>query len=260
MTRSRTTRAIVIVSLLIFACTDQVPPESGVPDTAEEIEQLEEIPGAPADTLSWPADNAPETAENAINGVHGGGQATGSQDVLSLGYEKGVNNSVVLTWSDRIVLNGPGTDLVIFENVFVIGSGPNHFMDLLVVEVSLDNESWVAFPHDYLHSDETVYSADPAMWHGFAGRLPVILNEDSMRVDPFDQASAGGDHFDLDALPLDGGLAEQIRTSGFRYLRLVTAPSRLNPDTGALFVRDPASDGADIDGVYVRYTTADEIR
>ena len=126
------------------------------------------------------------------------------------------------------------------------------FMDLVVVSVSDDGETFVDFPHDYVAIDESEYSSSAADWPGFAGRTPVLLNTDGNSVDPFDAASAGGDGFDLEDLPTDGA-AGRLRASGFRYVRLTTAPSLTNPDTGAPYPRDRISNGADIDGVVARW-------
>jgi hypothetical protein len=150
------------------------------------------------------------------------------------------------------VLNGPGTDFVVFENAFEVSPGI-HFMDQVVVYLSKDATTWVPFPHDYLGPDETIYSPNPEHWPGFAGVEPVLLHAEDNPVDPFDQALAGGDAFDLDLLPEDGAEAQAIRDSGFAYLKLVAAPTVINEDTGAAFVRDLAANGADIDGVYGRY-------
>ena len=185
--------------------------------------------------------------ERAVNGVRGGGAEAGGTDVFSLGIEPGVDSELVLRWSERLVLNGPGVDFVVFENAFESGGGV--FMDLATVEVSRDGVAWVAFEHDYVADDETGWSNDPADWSGFAGRSPVLLHDEDNPVDPVDPAVAGGDGFDLDDLPADAE-ADLIRTEGFVYLRLTSAPAVLNPDTGEPFVRDPISNGADIDGVY----------
>jgi hypothetical protein len=80
----------------------------------------------------------------------------------------------------------------------------------------------------------------------------VRYHVESNPVDPFDPEQAGGDAFDLDDLPEDDPASRDIRENGFRYLKLVSAPSLINPDTGAPYVRDPASNGADIDGVIAR--------
>jgi len=185
----------------------------------------------------------------AVNGVRGGGDGGGSLDVYSIEY----GGHLVLSWDGQRVRNGPGVDFVVFENPFVFGGGT--FMDHAVVELSRDGETWVAFPHDYVAPDETMYSSDPSHWSGFAGVEPVRLHAEDHPVDPFDAAAAGGDRFDLAALDADGE-AGRIRDEGFAYLRLNPAPDHDNPDTGAPFVRSPVSNGPDIDGVIARYVGA----
>lgn len=185
----------------------------------------------------------------AVNGVRGGGEGAGSLDVYSIEY----GGHLVLSWGGRRVRNGPGADLVVFENPFRFGGGT--FMDPVVVEVSLDGETWVAFPHDYAAPDESMYSADAAHWVGFAGIEPVRLHAEDHPVDPFDAVAAGGDHFDLDRLPPDGE-AGRIREEGFAWLRLSPAPDHVNRDTGAPYARSPVANGPDIDGVVARYVGA----
>jgi hypothetical protein len=175
----------------------------------------------------------------ATNGVRGGG-VQGGLDVFSLGVVPGVDDHVVLCWSDGPVLDGPGPDLVVFENPF-----PG-FVDPVIVEVSPDGQRWVTFPHDYTAEDESTYDPDPTRWQGFAGVTPVWLHEEDNRVDPFG-AAAGGDAFDL------AGLDDaQVQAEGVVCVRLVSAQARINPDTGGPFVVDAISDGADVDGVYGR--------
>lgn len=171
----------------------------------------------------------------AIDGVRGGGADAQSLDVYSIPPRE----HLVLGWDGQRLVDAPGPDLAVFENAFDYGEGLR-FMDPTIVEVSADGEAWVAFPHDYVADDEGVYSPRPEHWVGFAGVTPVHLHADVNPVDPFDPA-AGGDRFDLADLP------EEARAP--RFVRLSAASRAINPDTGALFVRDPVSDGADIDGV-----------
>jgi len=192
-------------------------------------------------------------ASHAIDGVHGAGAQEGNaDDVFSLGYETGENDYIILSWSGRRVANGAGADFAVFENAFFYGGGAEAFMDLAVVSVSRDGVTWAVFPHDYLADDETVYSALPEDWSGFAGKTPSLLNDATNPVDPFDGAAAGGDEFDLDALG-DDAESTAIKAEGFIYLKLASASAETNPDTSAAFVRDAISDGPDIDGVYARY-------
>lgn len=202
-------------------------------------DEVVDAPGATGEGFGDP--------ERAVNGVRGGGVETGGADVFSLGIEPEQDELIVLRWSDRVVLNGPGIDFVVFENAFEFGGGV--FMDLAMVEVSRDGLEWVAFPHDLVAADETSWSSEPLDWPGFAGRTPVLLHEEDNPVDPVDPAVAGGDGFDLDDLPA-GDEADAIRAEGFAFLRLTSAPALLNPDTGEPYPRDPISNGADIDGVY----------
>ena len=225
--------------------------DAGTEDDAGDYSQnvADEVVDAPGHTGEGLGDSS-----NATNGVHGGGSSTGNTvDVFSLVYVEGVDNYIVLGWSGRLVENGPGTDFAVFENAFLIGAGPACFMDHVVIFLSLDGTTWVPLPHDYTNLDETTYSQLPDKWHGFAGVNPVYYNADTNPVDPFDLSAAGGDHFDLDDLPDDGGDAQAIKTGGFTHIKLVTAPSMTNPDTGANYVHDPISNGADIDGVLARY-------
>lgn len=182
----------------------------------------------------------------AVNGVRGAGPHAGSLDVYS--FAPGEDAWLSLDVGG-VVRDGPGAELVVFENPFLIAGGPRRFMDPIVVEVSSDGAQWVAFPHEYGAPDEARYSNDPAHWVGFAGITPVFLNEDEAPGDPFD-AAAGGDLFDLAALT--GPEGEALRANGVRFVRLVSARLVTNPDTGLPFPHDPISDGPDVDGVYAR--------
>jgi hypothetical protein len=193
-------------------------------------------------------------ASLAVNGVRGCGADCGSTDVFSLGYEPGVDNYLVVRWEGRRVVDGPGVDLVVFENAFEAGSGSpgERFMDQVIVCVSDDGDGWACFSHDYRAADESRYEADPELWSGFAGVEPVLLHCEENPVDPFDAEAAGGDRFDLQDLE-PGPVREAVLERGFIFLKLITAPSRQNPDTGEPFPHAPISNGADIDGVYARY-------
>ncbi len=191
--------------------------------------------------------------ELAVNGVRGCGEGCGSSDVAQLSLEPPEDAYIILSWSGRRVTNGPGADFVVFENPFRISGSTSVFMEQMVVFLSRNGVDWVPFPHDYTAPNETVYSNNPEHWRGFAGVNPVMFHEENNPVDPFDPDSAGGDHFDLSDLPEDGGEAQAIREEGFVYLKLVCAPTLINPDTGENFVKDPVSNGGDVDGVYARH-------
>jgi hypothetical protein len=120
-----------------------------------------------------------------------GGPVAGSTDVVSLGN----GGSIEVLFRDNLVVDGPGADLVIFENAFHIGSPTgNVFTEYAYVEVSRDGLTWQRFPFD----GET--------GEGLAGATPVLAEP----ADPFDPA-AGGDRFDIGELGLDF----------VRYVRLI---------------------------------------
>ena len=109
-------------------------------------------------------------------------------DVVSLGYDTGAKVGILTvgmgagsgTTNAKCIVDGPGTDFVVFENAFRIGDGSlGTFNEVATVEVSDDGLRWFPFPWQI---DENIIDlSDPARYTGFAGVLPV--NEGG---DPFD--------------------------------------------------------------------------
>lgn len=206
-----------------------------------------------------------------LNGVRGQGLTAGGLDVYSI-ENTGATTHVVLAWSGKKVKNTSGADFAVYENAFNATPGPGRFMEPLFVEVSDDNVSYCGFAPDYTNTTETAYSNDPAHWLRFAGKTPVIYNIANNSTnftagELFTDANAdgegdigGGDLFDLDNLSDSNAFStgcttairDGMRTNGFRYLRLISAARRINPDTSAAFVSDAISSGPDIDGVVAR--------
>lgn len=229
-----------LISLLVVACTLGCSVEEPEGPQVSWADEILVAPGHTGETF--------RDAALATNGARGGGWTAGGVDVFSLGLTVGVDDELVLGWTGRVVVDEPGVDLVVFENPFeVVGGG--WYVDPVVVEVSPDGERWVAFPHDYVATDELAWSADPADWPGFAGLTPVLLHEEENPVDPFSE-EAGGDGFDLAELP--GPVGDEVRAAGAVAVRLTSAAVHENPDSGAVYPRDPVSNGADIDAVYAR--------
>ncbi|MDX2014356.1 MAG: cell surface protein [Myxococcaceae bacterium] len=125
----------------------------------------------------------------------GGGLSSGSLDVLSLGRD-GV---IELEFTDLIAVDGPGVDLLVFENPF------GAFFETGVVAVSDDGIDWKEFPCDAQNAD--------AGFPGCAGAKHVFANP-AMGISGTDPLVAGGDGFDLAAVGLSRARFVRVRDSG----------------------------------------------
>lgn len=125
----------------------------------------------------------------------GGGAGAGSLDVVSLGRQ----GLIELAFDDEVVFDGPGPDLIVFENAF------STWLERGEVSVSADGVQWHTFP----------CAADDAAggFPGCAGVTPVLAHPDN-GVDPHDPAVAGGDAFDLATLGLDEVRFVRVRDAG----------------------------------------------
>lgn len=230
------------LSIATLACSGD--PVSGDLDPTPRLADLVvDAPGATGEGFGDPG--------RAVNGVRGGGPTTGSLDVYSLDYA--ARPHLVLAWEGRVVRDGPGPDLVVFENAFRTTGTSAYFMDPAIVAVSCDGATWIDLPHAYVAADPSRYSSSPDDWEGFAGITPVLLHAETNDVDPFDPIAAGGDAFDLATLPAGDPEADAIRAEGARFVRITSAAIVTNPETGMPYPRDPVGSGADIDGVYARW-------
>jgi len=110
--------------------------------------------------------------ETALPGVvlgppRGGGAFRGTTDTFSLG----LGGSIVLGFTDNVVIDGPGPDLTIFENAFLVHGETTlaPYAEPGTVSVSADGVHWVAFP--------CALDAPP-YYPGCAGVYPVFANAD----------------------------------------------------------------------------------
>lgn len=156
----------------------------------------------------------------------GGGAIAGGLDVVSLGYR----GEIVLSVGPNAIVDGPGVDLLVFENAFRYGPNDLSFAELGEVSVSDDGTTWKTFPCDAAAAGPT---------HGTCAGWRPVLSAPGNGLSPVDPAAAGGDPFDL----ADVGLARA------RFVRI----RDLAPD-GAC-PANPASRtnnvGFDLDGIAV---------
>jgi len=134
----------------------------------------------------------------------GRGPAAGSLDVLSLGR----GGEIVLRFDDIIASDGPGPDLLVFENPF-----PG-FPETAVVAASEDGSRFFEWPCAATSRDGS--SA------GCAGVNPVLSSPEN-GVPATDPAQAGGDAFDLRDIGLSRARYLRIRDSGQN--RIYAAPA-----------------------------------
>lgn len=128
----------------------------------------------------------------------GGGACQGSTDVVSLGN----GGSVTVAFGGNEIIDGPGTDFLVFENPFGVGCNLNDvYAELATVSVSEDGITFVEFP----------CTATAAPYGLCAGWHPVFANADTNTIDPLDPTVAGGDPYDL----ADVGLSRA------RFVRIV---------------------------------------
>jgi hypothetical protein len=108
--------------------------------------------------------------EGALPGIvlgppRGGGPFQGTTDTLSLG----LGGSIVVAFTDNVVLDGPGPDLTVFENPFLVHGATitDVYAEPGTVSVSADGVHWVTFP--------CALDAPP-FYPGCAGVYPVFAN------------------------------------------------------------------------------------
>ncbi|MCB9477520.1 MAG: hypothetical protein H6684_05085 [Deltaproteobacteria bacterium] len=163
----------------------------------------------PDNVLGPPAgkgDYAPQSSETELLSLGEGGQIT-----LKMGRE---------------ILDGPGTDFLIFENVlYWSGNTANTYTEAAIVDVSQDGETWFTFPFDFNPDGPTgpqgLPDTVPENFVGFAGIEPTYGNCDPDRdgdisdaIDPLDPDIAGGDRFDLADVDMEWAAYVRIRDTG----------------------------------------------
>lgn len=172
------------------------PGESQLLFAAESLElavEIEVLAGAPPFAASVEAqvrgegdgfgrDNLPGVV---LGPPKGSGKNQGSTDVVSLG----LGGSITLGFDEYYLYDGPGPDLLVFENAFLIaGLDGETFSEPAFVALRAPNMA-----------DFVELPCDLSSWPfpGCAGVGPVSAGFAFPDVDPLDPAQAGGDAFDL---------------------------------------------------------------
>lgn len=174
---------------------DAGPPTGGRarPDLPYALSVESFNPGAHA---GFNADELPDVVLGPPKSDAGGG----SLDVVSLG----VGGEIVLGFGPRAIIDGPGADLIVFENAFyVAGELDEVFAEAGEVAVSEDGAHWVTFPCD---APDTGHAPGP----GCAGGTPT-RPFDPDKVVPLVLAQTGGDGFDLAEVGLTRARFVRIR-------------------------------------------------
>lgn len=204
--------------------------------------------------------------QKAVNGICGAGELVGSLDVYALDIT-GAGATMILSWGGKTVKNVSDLDFIVYDNSFRISDDSNTYaMDPSVVQVSIDGTNFCGFNPSYSGANVNLIDS----WTRFGGLRPVYYN---MTTKPYSNEDlfintggsfllGGGDGFDLEDLnetdPNGIGcnlaLANNIKASGFKFLKITSASNVNNPgNPGNKFPWPPGSyNGSDIDGVVAR--------
>ncbi len=207
--------AALAVLLAVAACGDEDGPVTPTPDAGTDVPDSgtdagtdagvrpsdpyadEVVSFEPGDGAGFGQDRFPGIVLGPPAGV---GPDNGSLDVLSLGRE----GRITLRFTDVGVIDGPGVDLLVFENAFALPGGAT-YAETGRVEVSEDGASWHPFPCDATNA--------AAGYPGCAGVRTIQANP-ANGVSATDPAVAGGDGFDLATVGLSRARYIRITDSG----------------------------------------------
>jgi hypothetical protein len=188
-----------------------VDPDSGatVPPYATRV-----VSFTPGKCAGYGQNNMPNVV---LGPPKGGGQSAGSTDVVSLG----TGGEIVLSFEPNEVVDGPGVDLLVFENAFIPDGSSQPYAEPGEVSVSEDGVTWTTFP-----CTATAYP-----WGLCAGWHTVSdTNDDSL-----DPAEVGGDPFDLGA----------IGVTRAKFVKIVDKTTEACPTHPPI----PTSNGFDLDAI-----------
>ncbi len=202
--------ALMISSLAVFA---QAPTDSGDSKSKKPTPFIDRV--VMFQRGSGGGNGEDKLPDIVLGPPQGAGKLEAGRDVLSLGE----GGSITVEFVDNEVVDGPGPDLIVFENPFLAapGNDPDFgFFELAKVEVSSDGEVWTEFPYD------------TGSRKGCAGHHPVLANAEKNEIDPTDPKVAGGDPFDL----------KEIGVKVVRFVRITDVQSFGGDDGAAGFDLD----------------------
>ena len=139
--------------------------------------------------------------------------STDPREICSLG----LGGSITLGLKSKVIVDGPGADLTIFENAFFYNNG-KVFAEPATIELSTDGITWKMMPYDSVSLQ------------GLAGASPTRDPEAS------GPATSGGTHVDLSTIGIDS----------VRWVRL-TDVTRIILDNPKSPFYDPTLSGFDLD-------------
>lgn len=131
----------------------------------------------------------------------GAGATAGGLDVVSLGFE----GEIVLSVAPNAIVDGEGTDFVVFENAFWAGGDmakPN--AELAEVSVSDDGTTWKAFP----------CTPGPSAPYGTCAGWHPVASTPGNGISPVDPRVSGGDPYDLADVGMTHARFVRIRDLG----------------------------------------------
>jgi hypothetical protein len=163
----------------------------------------------------------------------GGGSDHGSTDVVSLG----TGGTIVVSFGDDAIVDGPGPDFIVFENPFWVAGNPDDvFAEPGEVSVSDDGATWHTFPCAPAAAPQSSLGTGVAPPYGSCAGWHAVFSSPANGISPVDPAVAGGDAFDL----------ADLGVTHARYVRIVDKTEQDCPDANA-----PDDNGFDLDAVSI---------
>jgi hypothetical protein len=195
----QTVRSVVgrVILALLVGCSSSNADPPGDDPLARLPYARELLSFTPGEGAGFGSDKLPDIV---LGPPRGKGESAGSLDVLSLGS----GGEIVLGFGARAMVDGPGPDLVVFENAFYAGGDASAaFAEPGEVAVSWDGQEFVAF-------DCSTEGGEPGDYPGCAGTAPT-LEYDPQEIDPIVPELTGGNAFDLEALGISEARYVRIR-------------------------------------------------